>query len=853
MPNNAVNIVTRAFNTPLLLDPAKAAVIAPVLAQRLPGFTQGAQIEVAGQFDAPSEAHRQPRPQAASIIGDELHRNVVRRGGGYSVIQGVAVISVVGSLVRRGSYVGASSGVTSYEGLSAQVRAAAEDEEVKVIALEIDSFGGEADGIFDLGAQIRAARSIKPVHAFLADHALSAGYAIASQADTITVPPFGYAGSIGVVSMHADFSGQLDKAGVTVTLVHSGAHKVDGNPYAPLADGVRAQMQKENDAVWSAFAEMVEQGRRGRISMADALKTEAAIFRGQVAVDIGLADQVAEARAGFAALVAEVNPNVAPVGMVGAAAPRPGSMADCADTGRQAISLIRPVPLTASTANDFLDALQTKAGELITGSSGCDNGAGAPQRKEPEMAKDEKKPVAEVQTANDAQAANASANPVGSEAAVQAAMDAERTRCSKITAKVQKAGLPASFAQKLIDDKTSYADALEQIVDAKADRAMDGGDIVNTSGAAMITHDGRDKMREGMTAALLGKANMKGGANNEFTSMTLREMARSCLIGQGASVPSGGVMQLASAAFAPATAGAMHSTSDFGNILADVANKSMLKGFGESPEVFERFTSVGTMSDFKPHKRVGMDEFPALLEVAEGAEFKYGSMGDHAETALLATYGRMFAITRQTIINDDLDAFTKIPGRMGRAARRTVGDLVFAVLSANANMSDGVALFHADHGNLAASGAGPSEATINAGITAMAVQTDRGGNATLNVNPAFLLAPPKWRAPVLQALNSEYAPDDTSKAGTAKMSRAYNTVRDAAEPLFDARLTGDAWYLLADPNVNDTIEVGYLDGVSTPFLDQQDGWSVDGTEFKVRIDAVANANAWQGLYKDAGS
>jgi len=789
---DAITLATRAFNTPLMIDPAKAAVIAPVLGRRLQDGGVGAVIIAPGQDAAAAAAARDHRPRAGSIVGDDLHRAVVQYEG-YSVVHGVAVIPVVGSLVRRGGYVGAQSGVTSYEGISAQLRAAAADPAVRAIALEIDSFGGEADGIFDLGAQIRAAREAKPVHAFLADHGLSAGYAIASQADTVTVPPTGYAGSIGVVSMHVDLSGAMAKEGVAVTLVHSGAHKVDGNPYEPLPDGVRAEMQKGNDAIWTRFAEMVAEGRRGKITMEGALKTEARIFRGAAAVAAGLADQVAEARDGFAALVEDMR----------AAGDGPAA---------------------------------------ANGGSGRKTGADAPHSKESEMSKDIKMPDAETQTVTGAGATVVDPN---------AAMLQERERASKITAKVAAAGLPQSMAQTMIDEGVTYATALERIVDAKAEGAQDGGDIRNVA-SMKITGDGRDRMREGMTAALLGKVGMDGGERNEFTSMSLREMARHCLIGQGGSVPAGGVMQLASAAFAPAIAGAMHSTSDFGSILADVANKAMLKGFGETPEVFEKFTSTGTHTDFKAHKRVGMDEFPALQEVAEGAEFKFGTIGDHAETAMLATYGRMFAITRQTIINDDLDAFTKVPAKMGRAARRTVGDLVFAVLSANAAMSDGVVLFHATHKNLAASGAGPSEATINAAITAMSTQKDRSGNAVLNVAPKYLLAPPSWRSAVLQALNSEYAPDDTSKAGTTKMPRAYNTVRDAAEPIFDARMTGQAWYLLADPMMHDTIEVGYLDGVSTPFLDQQDGWTVDGTEFKVRIDATATALAWQGMYKDPG-
>lgn len=827
---NLMNIATRAFNTPLMIAPEKAAVIAEKFGPMILG-SAGA-VDLSGPVGEVTADHWQKRPQSASLLGDEVHHHVRKRGGGYSNVQGVAVIPVTGTLVRRGSFIGESSGMTSYEGISAQVRAAAEDDAVRVIALEIDSFGGEAAGIFDLAADIRRARDAKPVYAFIADYALSAGYAIASQADYITVPPFGQAGSIGVVSMHADFEQKLKQDGVRVTLIHSGAHKVDGNPFEKLPEGVLKGIQAENDDMWASFAQLVEAGRRGKISAATALKTEAGVFRGRAAVDAGLADEVAEARTAFGALLQKL----------AEATPAAGSLPPAAGPEIPSFSqLIAPL---------------TDSGPIVR-SPGCQTGEFTPQPKETDMSKDVKTPDAATQTApgTAAAAATQSPAPAATEAKPTPDLAAEaRGYASKIIAKTDAAGLPASFAQQLIDQNKPLAEAYEAILDAKAAKAQDGGDIRNSGSSRVgIVTDGRDRTRAGLTAALLTRVRLSGGEQNEFTGMSLREMARTMLAAQGAQVPSGGVMALASAAFSPAMAGAGHTTSDFGNILANIANKAMLKGFDESVEIFEQFTSVGTMTDFKATKRVGLDAFPSLLKVEEGAEFKYGTVGDYGETALLATYGRLFAITRQTIINDDLDAFSKIPMGMGRAARRTVGDLVFAVLSANAAMADGTALFHADHGNLAASGAIPSEVTINAGITAMSTQSDNSGNANLNITPKFLLAPPKHRSSVLQSLNSEYAPDDTAKAGTTKQPRAYNTVKDAAAPLFDARITGDEWYLLGDPNQYDTIEVGYLDGISTPFLDQQDGWSVDGTEFKVRIDASATALAFQAMYKNAGS
>jgi hypothetical protein len=291
-----------------------------------------------------------------------------------------------------------------------------------------------------------------------------------------------------------------------------------------------------------------------------------------------------------------------------------------------------------------------------------------------------------------------------------------------------------------------------------------------------------------------------------------------------------------------------HSTSDFVEVLANVANKSMLKGYMEAEETFEQWTAKGTLSDFKPGKRVDLNLFPSLSVVPEGAEYSYGTIGDRGETIQLATYGKMFSITRQAIINDDLSSFTRIPGRMGRAARRTIGNLVYAVLTDNAAMADGIALFHADHDNL---GTGAITATaVDAGRAAMALQKDPDEHATggLNIRPAYFLVPVGLEGKASALMASEFDP-----AGT---QRNPNTVRGLAKVISEARLSTVStavWYLAANPNANDTIEVAYLNGNSNPVLEQRDGWSVDGVEFKVRIDAGVKALDFRGLYKSSGS
>jgi signal peptide peptidase SppA len=268
----------------------------------------GRQLRLAGIDVAPEDMTHAALPARAGILTNGLAERYQHDGHRpFAMVDGVAVIEVSGVLVHRGAWIGQSSGQTSYEGIAAQLAAAASDPAVRGIALEIDSFGGEVAGVFDLADAIRAARAAKPVWAFVAEHAFSAGYALASQADRIILPRTGAVGSIGVVVMHADLSGQLSDAGVTVTLIHSGAHKVDGNPYEPLPDAVRARIQGEIDGIRNLFAETVAAGRGRRLTAEAALATEAECYRGAEAVAVGLADEVSDPASAFAAFTALVN------------------------------------------------------------------------------------------------------------------------------------------------------------------------------------------------------------------------------------------------------------------------------------------------------------------------------------------------------------------------------------------------------------------------------------------------------------------------------------------------------------------------------------------------------------------
>lgn len=325
--------------------------------------------------------------------------------------------------------------------------------------------------------------------------------------------------------------------------------------------------------------------------------------------------------------------------------------------------------------------------------------------------------------------------------------------------------------------------------------------------------------------------------DNAYNSMTLRELARASLTERGVGVATVNPMQMIGMAFT-------HSTSDFGNILLDVANKAILLGWEENEETFEKWTKKGQLSDFKTAHRVGLGVFPSLRQVREGAEYKYVTLGDKGETIALATYGELFSITRQAIINDDMNMLTDVPMKFGRAAKATVGDLVYAVLIDNEKMSDKKALFSTDHKNIITGGMDVE--TISAGRTAMCQQKE--GERTLNIRPAFMLVPTTLETHAIQVVKSG------SVKGADVNSNVINPIRDLAEIIAEPRLDDASekdWYM-ASRQGSDTIEVAYLNGIDVPYIDQLEGFTSDGVTTKVRIDAGVAPVDYRGLLKVSG-
>ena len=298
-------IAARLFGEPLAIDAGKLQAILLGLGGRI--VEGGVSLADVTAFEHHAFAAGRPS-DLAGVADNRLGRRMEAAGRSpLTLVDNVAVIPVEGTLVHKGGFIGQSSGETSYEGIQTQLQAAMNALSVKGVVLEVDSGGGEVAGAFATASMIRQLSAAKPTLAILSDFALSAGYLLAAQARQIVMPLTGAAGSIGVVAMHADLSGKLEKDGVKVTLISSGAHKVAGHPAAPLAEDARADIQSRVDASRLHFANAVAAGRGPRLTAEAALATEARIYSGPDAVRAGLVDGIIDPVDAFRAFVARVN------------------------------------------------------------------------------------------------------------------------------------------------------------------------------------------------------------------------------------------------------------------------------------------------------------------------------------------------------------------------------------------------------------------------------------------------------------------------------------------------------------------------------------------------------------------
>ena len=453
-------------------------------------------------------------------------------------------------------------------------------------------------------------------------------------------------------------------------------------------------------------------------------------------------------------------------------------------------------------------------------------------------------PAAPVPNAADIQAIQAKA--------VSEALAADQVRRDAIAAAAAKytahAGMPELVLAMQKDPSVSVEAAGLKILAKMAEGAgpIAGGHSIST------VEDEADKRKGAVVAALMVRAGVASAdvkakiSGNPYRGDSLLDIAKASLERAGVDYRGRDKMEIVAAAFT-------QSGSDFPILLENVMHKTLQASYALAADTWRRFCAVGSVSDFRDHPRYRLAALANLQAVNELGEFVNGTIPDGEKARVrVGTKGQIINLSRQAVINDDLGSFVGLANALGRASARTIETDVYALLALNSGagptMDDGVALFHANHGNIS-TGAALSMAAIDADRVQMASQKGVGSNADyLDLRPAALLVPIGLGGTARSINSAEYDPD------TANKMQKPNVVRGLFRDVVDTpRLSGTRRYLFADPAETPVLEVDFLDGNEQPFLELKNGFEVDGASWKIRHDFGVSCVDYRGAVTNAGA
>lgn len=476
--------------------------------------------------------------------------------------------------------------------------------------------------------------------------------------------------------------------------------------------------------------------------------------------------------------------------------------------------------------------------------------------------KDHTMTEAELQAQRDQEAATRAAaetaQRAAAEAAVQAATAAALQRAADITDLCTRHAVP-QLATALIRDGKTVDQARAAVLEELAVRDAASGGHRNVRGIQTVRDEVQTRF-DGIGEAIMNRVDAGSKLTDNgrlYRGMSLMELGRDHLERAGVETRGMTRMQLATAILQHRSGGSM-TTSDFANLLANVANKRLRRGYEENMPSYMRWARrAPNAPDFKAMSVVNLAGAPDLLRTNEHGEFKYGAMTDGKETYSMLTYGRIVSFSRQALINDDLRGFDRLVSAFGNSAARLENRTVYAILTANAALADTGALFNATavttaggHANLTSTGTAISVTSLGVGRTAMRLQKGLQSEE-LNLTPSFLIVPATQENLAYQYTSANYVP-----ATAATINEFRSGGRTALEPVVEAILDASsttAWYLAASSGQVDTVEYCFLDGSEGPVIESEVGFEVDGISYKCREDFAAKAIDFRGLYKNNGA
>jgi hypothetical protein len=464
---------------------------------------------------------------------------------------------------------------------------------------------------------------------------------------------------------------------------------------------------------------------------------------------------------------------------------------------------------------------------------------------------------------------------------IKRALDQDQVRRKEIQAACTLAKVERAFADELCDKLVPLSEARKRIIERMATQPLGasvGGDVrVTASEDDKFFAAARDGLilraaRQTGNRGVFKEAKPAEGAE-DFQNLGLNRLAEQVLLRRGINTSRMNTPDIAKVAMGNADAcrryrverhDAYHSTGSFTNLMLDAANKTLLAAYDEAPFTWNMWArQAPSVPDFKTINRIRFSESPNLEMIPERQEYPEKAMTDSKESYSVNKYGASFSVSWETIVNDDLDAISRIPAMHGNAARREQNRAVYAILTANANLSDGGALFNTTavttaggHANQSASAAVISSTTLNAAYASMMVQKGLNSNVILNIQPRFLIVPAAISHTALQFVNSIADPGAGGNvAGNSNTLNIYGpqgmrNLQVIIEPQLDGSSTS-VWYLAADSSQIDTVELTFLQGEESPVLESEWDLSRDVYLYKIRQTFAAKAIDYRGLYRNA--
>lgn len=460
----------------------------------------------------------------------------------------------------------------------------------------------------------------------------------------------------------------------------------------------------------------------------------------------------------------------------------------------------------------------------------------------------------EVKPAGGSDPVNDEAIKTRVDSAVREALEKHNKESGEIRQLVRNAGLDDKFADDLVGRGISPEHAGNHVLEEMVKRHGKGAPAF--SRARQVGDSGEDPavISQRMSDALAAKMSPRITMTDEaraFAPMSMLEMGVHLMEARGERLPT---MRTAQERYDQLQR--VMSTSDFPQILANSSNRVLLAEHAAAAPTFKKVFAKKTFKDFRPHSFIRSGDFPILLEKGETADYKNGAIGESKNQLVLGEYGRIVSISRRVLINDDLGAFAALPRQAAKRSAQFENQMAWALLALNSgagptvydpeiNSGNGRPLFHANHGNLAGSGAAISVDTVGAGRAAMMVQKGVGKDAgILNIQPSYALTGALALTAAEQFFVLITAP---TTDGTT------NPFKGKIEPIGDGNLSGNAWYLFADPDEAETLVYGYLEGAEGPRFETRSRFENEGIDFKIAEDFAVGAVDFRGAYKNPGA